>query len=95
MTTDEFDTYTVRILHRREDASVQANTPGADTLKHLPISRETFLDLMECFQLSPSFVRTVLRGKIHFSHTVTESVPAVGMLQRFSSSSTSRSSLDY
>lgn len=47
--------------------SIQPNDPGAETLSYLPFSRETFMDLMDQFHLSHSFVRTVLRGTQHFS----------------------------
>jgi hypothetical protein len=55
------------ISYRERDASIQPNDPGAETLSHLPFSRETFLELMDHFHLSRSFVRTVLRGGLHFS----------------------------
>ncbi len=57
----------IRISYRASDASIQPNDPGAETLSRLPFSRETFLELMDQFHLSHSFVRTILRGGLHFS----------------------------
>lgn len=57
----------VVISYRTSDASIQPDDPGAESLSHLPFSRETFLELMDHFHLSHSFVRTVLRGGLHFS----------------------------
>ena len=51
-------------------------------LTHLSFSRETFLDLMIRFQLSHSFVRTILRGDADFSCTTERtSAPALQPLQ--------------
>ncbi|CAF9910504.1 MAG: hypothetical protein ALECFALPRED_006613 [Alectoria fallacina] len=63
------------ISYRASDASIQPNDPGAETLSHLPFSRETFLEIMDHFHLSHSFVRTVLRGGLHFSSNILNAPP--------------------
>ena len=55
---------------RASDACFRAGDPGAETLSHLPFSRETFLEVMDHLHLSPSFVRTVLRGVLHYSSNI-------------------------
>ena len=66
----------IRISNRASDASIQPNDPGAETLSYLPFSRETFLELMDHFHLSHSFVRTVLRGTLHFSSNMSNIDPS-------------------
>ncbi len=61
--------------YRVNDASIQPNDPGAETLSRLPFSRETFLELMDHLHLSHSFVRTVLRGGLHFSSSTLNGPP--------------------
>ena len=64
------------ISRRASDACFGADDPGAETLSHLPFSRETFLEIMDHLHLSPSFIRTVLKGVLHYSSNILTGGPS-------------------
>lgn len=62
-----------RILNRQANAFTEPHEPSAATLKYLPVEEQTFLEVMDHFQLSRSFIRTITRGGVQFSSAPTDS----------------------
>ena len=62
------------------DTATPPDKPGAATLSHIPLSRQSFIRLIKKFRLSHSFIRTILRGTSYFSAiNIPGSSPARGL----------------